>query len=551
MTADPALAPPDDLLQEWDVIVVGTGMGGATLGHRLAQAGRSVLFCEVGDASHGALRGSYPELAGGRRGAVLDASHAAALLQAGRYADTLVDDSGRRPRPFVPFIGSGAGGSSALYGMALERFMPADFHPAEHCGQAPGAAVVEHWPIGYDELAPYYDQAERLYRVRGERDPIAAALTGVAPPLMPPPPISAAGAELSAFLASRGLHPYRLPSSCEFAAGCQSCQGFLCTLPCKNDSANIGLLPAMREHGARLLLACRVLALRSSGRRVTGLQCRWSGRDLELRGRVVVLAAGALQTPLILLRSPDGRGGEGLRGASGGVGRHLMRHLIDLYLVRPQGPSGEAFDNRRKEIACNDFYARDGEKLGTLQSFGRLPPAAMLFGSLQDDVRASAWAWAAPALRLARPLLAPVLNDMSENWLTLATIAEDLPYADNAVSIDPAGPDSARLRYTLRPEGLRRAARFRQHLDGVLRGRRWKRLAQAANNQRIAHVCGTCRFGDDPRTSVLDRDNRFHDLDNLFVVDSSFFPSSGGTNPSLTIAANALRVADRIAARWL
>ena len=539
------------LLQEWDAIVVGTGMGGATIGHRLARAGKKVLFCELGGTPEraGSLRGEYPELAAGRRGAVLDAADAPTLLQAGRCTDTLVDESAARPRAFIPFIGCGPGGSSALYGMAMERFMPADFHPGKHHGNAPGAAIVANWPITYDDLAPYYAAAEVLYRVRGELDPLAVAQIGAAPPpaLEPPPPISPAGAEMASFLAGRGLHPYRLPSACEFDASCQSCQGILCPSSCKNDADTICLQPAMQVHGASLLKGCRVLAVRTQGRRATGVSCQWSGRDLELRARVVVLAAGALQSPLILLRSQGVRGQEGLGNGSGVVGRHLMRHLIDLYLVRPRLQAGETFDNRRKEIACNDFYVDGGDKLGTVQSFGRLPPADMLFGSLQDDFRASRWGWAAPALLLARPLLRPILRDMAENWLALATIAEDLPYADNAVTLHPAGPTHAYLRYSLRPEGAQRAARFRQHMADVLRGRTWRRLSQADNNHRIAHACGTCRFGDDPRTSVLDRDNRLHDLDNLFVVDSSFFPSSGGTNPSLTIAANALRVGERIA----
>jgi len=546
---------PDHLLQEWDVIVVGTGMGGATIGHRLARAGKSVLFCELGGTSapESRLRGTYPEMADGRRGAVLDASQAAALLQAGRYADTLVDTSVKRPRAFVPFIGSGPGGSSALYGMALERFMPADFLPGEHHRNAAGSAIVANWPISYDDLAPHYAAAEALYRVRGEIDPLAVSQFGVASPpaLLPPPPISSAGAEMASFLTGRGLHPYRLPSACEYHEACQSCQGLLCPSPCKNDAERICLQPAIRAHGACLLEGCRVLDVRTQGRKATGVHCRWSGRDLELRARVIVLAAGALQSPLILLRSSDGSGQMGLGNGSGLVGRHLMRHLIDLYLVRPRLQAGECFDNRRKEIACNDFYVSGGDKLGTVQSFGRLPPADMLLGSLHDDLGASHWSWTAPALRLARPLLRPVLRDMSENWLALATIAEDLPYADNGVKLHPGGPTQAELRYTLRQEGTQRAARFREHMAGVLRGRSWRRLPQADNNQRIAHVCGTCRFGDDPRTSVLDRDNRLHALDNLFVVDSSFFPSSGGTNPSLTIAANALRIGQRLVSHLL
>jgi choline dehydrogenase-like flavoprotein len=538
----------DDMLrQEWDVIVVGTGMGGATIGHALARAGRRVLFCELGGATHGQLRGGYPELDQGRSGAVLDGSQRALLAGAGRCADTLVDASTSRPRRFVPFIGSGRGGSSALYGMALERFARADFEPGAYHRGADGAAVAERWPIGYDELAPWYAAAEALYRVRGEPDPLAAAPGGSdGPALMPPPPLSSAAGELRGFLAGRGLHPYQLPAACEHVAGCQSCQGLLCPMPCKNDADRICLQPALAEHGAALLEGCRVLAVTTEGRRARGVDCHWSGREWHLRARTVVLAAGALQTPLILRRSDGGRGQPGLGNRSGLVGRHLMRHLIDLYLVRPADASAPDFDNRRKEVAFNDFYADGGDKLGTVQSFGRLPPAGMLFGALQDDLRASRWGWAAPALGLARPLLHPILHDMSEGWLTLAAIIEDLPYADHRVEPDAAGPDTARLHYRLRPEAHRRVARLRGHMAGVLQGRKWRRLPQVDNNQRIAHACGTCRFGDDPRSSVLDRDNRVHEVDNLFVVDSSFFPSSAGTNPSLTIAANALRVAQRI-----
>ena len=526
----------DDLLrQEWDVLVVGAGMGGATIGHRLAQAGKRVLFCELGGEP--TVRGAYPEMVTAHPDAVLDASQRDTLLSAGRYADTLLDTSGGRQRSFVPFFGSGPGGSSALYGMALERLMPGDFDDGE-------------WPISYAELAPYYATAEALFRVRGDVDPIAAARMGSsAPPqLLDPPPLSAAGAEFASFLTSRGLHPYRLPSGCEFVTGCASCQGYLCPRDCKNDADRICLRPALNQHHAALLSDCRVLGLRAEGRRVTGVSCRWAGRDVELRARVVVLAAGALQSPLILLRSQGPAGQRGLGNGSGLVGRRLMRHLIDLYLVRPSVGAAETFDNRRKELACNDFYGSGTERLGTVQSFGRLPPAEMLFGSLRDDARASRWAWAAPALALARPLLLPTLRNMSERWITLASIVEDRPDAGNAVAPHPGDPALSTMHYRPTADSLQRLQRLRAQLGTVLRGRRWRRLAQAANNQRLAHACGTCRFGDDPRSSVLDRDNRVHDIDNLFVVDSSFFPTSGGTNPSLTVAANALRVGDRIAA---
>jgi len=566
-----------ELQQTWDVLVVGTGVGGATLGHALAAAGQRVLWCELGGGHPEPLRGSYPELAAGRRGEVPGPADAAVLLRAGRWAEPLLDEGPARPRRFVPYLGCGPGGSSALYGMALERFGEADFHPVHALRADPHCDAVEHWPITAAELAPYYDQAEALYGVRGGRDPLAraAALPGAAPgplpPLPAPPPISPAGADLMAWLTARGLHPYRLPLACADAPGCATCQGLLCPQGgCKRDAAQAALYPALnpalqpalhptlappRGH-ARLLTGCRVLEVLSQGRRVSGVRCRLDdGSEQRLHARVVVLAAGALQTPLLLLRSRDGAGHPGLGNASGLVGRCLMRHLIDLYLVRPQPAAGPGYDNRGKEVGCNDFQQLDGRRLGTLQSFGRLPPAAMLHGALCDDLRASGlWGRAAAAaLPLARPLLERVLHELGERWSALATIAEDLPYADHAVlPPDPAagGADAAtpRLRYRLRPEAQARIALLRGQLRAVLRGRRWRLLPQADNNQRIAHVCGTCRFGSDPRRSVLDRDNRVHSVENLYTVDASFFPSAGATNPALTIAANALRVAARIAA---
>lgn len=530
---------PEGLDRLWDTLVVGTGIGGATIGHALARAGHEVLFCELGDRGETPLRGEYPEMTGGARRAARGTPDRALLAAGGRCTDTIVDRSAPRERAFTPFIGQGPGGSSALYGMAMERFAPSDFEPGRFRAGAADAEVVERWPVTLDELRPYYEQAEALYGVHGDADPLAAQ-----PPRLPaPPPLSTAGAEFSDFLRSRGLHPYRLPAACDYRPGCGSCQSLLCRHGCKRDAENACLEPALREHGATLLAGCRVLELLVEGRRATGVRALLGGRVVDLRARRVILAAGALQSPLILLRSA---GGAGLGNGSGLVGRCLMRHLIDLYLVRP-ARGGEPFDNRRKEIACNDFYVDGDRKLGTLQSFGRLPPAPMLLGSLASDLRASRWGWAAPALALAAPAMLPVLHDLSEGWITLATIAEDLPYAANRVQPDARDPGRVLLEYRLQPEAHERMRRLRGLVGQALRGRRWRRLDQVANNQRIAHVCGTCRFGDDPRRSVLDRDNRVHELDNVHVVDSSFFPSSGGTNPSLTIAANALRVAGRLA----
>lgn len=534
------------LAQECDVVVVGTGPGGATIGHGMAAAGRRVVFCELGMGPGGAppVLGCYPELAEGRDGSVLDPRFDAALAaRAGRCADTLIDASHPRQLAFVPFIGHGPGGSSALYGMALERLRPSDFEPGVPPADARESSAVASWPVSYAEMAPWYAKAEGLYRVRGEADPLAwgdgAAPSAQRPNLLPPTPVTAATAALSEALRARGLHPYRLPVGCDWLRDCRSCQGFLCHRPCKNDAARIGLHPAITEHGAKLLTGCRVLSVTMNGRRANGVRIVMRGQEHVIRAALVVVAAGALQSPLILLRSQLGNEHDQ-------VGRNLMRHFIDLMQFKPLDRSSGELDNRHKELAFNDLYSDAGMRLGTVQSFGRLPPPTMLFGSLVDDVRSSSARALAPLLKPIRPLLLPLLRRIEGSYLNLASIVEDLPYAEHRVTPVPDDPTAAVLHYTMKPEAVSRVGHMRRRLRGLLKGMPYKLLAQAHNNHRIAHVCGTCRFGDDPRTSVLDRFNRVHTVEGLHVVDASFFPSSGGTNPTLTIVANALRVADHL-----
>jgi choline dehydrogenase-like flavoprotein len=522
---------------EWDAVVVGTGMGGATLGYALARAGRRVLFLErgyshlAGDTGR-AILGHYPEQ-------TLDISrspssaHLEALARGGRSRDLVEDVSRGRPRSFTPFIGSGTGGSSALYGMVCERLFPSDFSPRANHGGATESSVPETWPISYGELLPHYEAAEKLFQVHGGFDPIRGA--DQVRELPAPPPFTPPVAALAQALRGRGLHPYQLPMACSYIPECATCQSVLCPQACKADAGRMCVSPAITDYGAQLLSECTVLQLDADPTHVRHVICERRGRTLRLRGKMVVLAAGALFTPLLLLRSKSAAWSNGLANRSGQVGRNLMRHLIELIKL----PSELETRGQHKELGFNDFYTHAGEKFGTVQSFGLLPPL---------DYVTNRPGLSGRLLNAANPLLKPLWKRVVEPGLILAAIMEDLPHAENRVEpSDSAGSDGrqgCRLTYRVRDYDAKRFKHFVREVEGVLKPLRPRTLSGAmATNEAIAHACGTCRFGSDPETSVLDASNRAHDVDNLYVVDSSFFPSSGGVNPSLTIAANALRVA--------
>jgi choline dehydrogenase-like flavoprotein len=324
--------------------------------------------------------------------------------------------------------------------------------------------------------------------------------------------------------------------ACDYTAGCSTCQTYLCHQSCKNDAARNGVLPAIAEHGAQLLTECRVVRLDADRRRVRRVVCEHRSGMLTLKAKVVVLAAGALATPVLLLNSRSGDWPRGLANGSDWVGRNLMRHLLDTIEIWPQ--PGHKTTAANKEIGLNDFYFWEGQKYGTVQSFGAIPPMEWLINRP---------GWRGKALRLMRPAVRQVYERFFNGGLVLAAMTEDLPYLDNRVlpSNRPSadGRQRLRIRYRLHASEIERRKVFLSQLKEVLQPFRSMSVGSGKGNANLGHVCGTCRFGSDPKTSVLDPQNRAHEVDNLYVVDTSFFPSSAGLNPSLTVAANALRVA--------
>jgi choline dehydrogenase-like flavoprotein len=524
----------------WDVIVVGTGMGGGLLGYQMARSGRKVLFVEKGRSTlpgtPGTIRAAMPELAEPwvyrSQNTYYDA-----LARAGRTTDEIEDISGRTAKRFVPFIGSGTGGSSALYGMVCERFFVGDFTPRQNFRDPGDSTVPEAWPVSYEEMAPWYAEAEKLLGVRGQRDPLRPEAAQVNLPAAPP--FTPDNQTVVNYLAGRGLHPYHLPMACDYTDDCATCQTYLCPQSCKNDAARNALLPAVTEHGAQLLADCRVVRLEADCTQVRQVICQRRSDMLALKSKVVVLAAGALVTPVLLLNSRCGDWPRGLANGSDLVGRNLMRHLLDPIEIWPH--SGHKTMAANKEIGLNDFYFWEGQKYGTVQSFGAIPPMEWLTN------RAG---WQGRALHLMTPAVRQIYNRFVSGGLVLAAMTEDLPYLDNRVlpsnrpSLD--GRQRLRIQYRLRPSEIERRTAFLAQLKEVLEPFRRLSLGNGKDNANLGHVCGTCRFGTDPKTSVLDPQNRAHEVDNLYVVDTSFFPSSAGLNPSLTVAANALRVAEHV-----
>lgn len=517
--------------QEWDVVVVGTGMGGATVGYELARLGRRVLFLEKGTATSG-MRASPPA----------------------QWPERVSASTSFGDGDFYASLGCGVGGSTLLYAAALERFAPADFVPRAHHRTATDSSLPEAWPITYEELSPFYDLAERLFRVRGTPDPLAPP----GPALPDPPPLGPRDAHLFASFRSLGLNPYRIHVGCDFVPGCDGCATVPCARECKSDAARICVRPAVRQHGASLLDGCEVVGLEADGRSVASVLCRRGGATASIRARAVVLAAGAYMSPKLLLESRSAAWPEGLANRFGLVGRNLMVHASDLFAIAPL--ERLATDGPQKCLAMNDFYETGGEKLGTFQTLGFTLRFGQIMQYLRDAAERETRWWrklASPRPAWWRKLSSPFVrlialgayHALALKYASIwSTIVEDLPYAENRVEADRAAQSGIRLHYRYPDELRRRTGLLRKRLVQALHPHRIMRLS-GENNLNFGHPCGTCRFGDDPRTSVLDRYNRAHGLSNLYVVDASFFPSSGGTNPSLTIAANALRVAPVIDAQ--
>jgi choline dehydrogenase-like flavoprotein len=508
----------------WDVAIVGTGMGGATVGYALAKAGYRVVFLEKGNA----------EFSGSGEGLQLGSDDPADRLRGGSWPTKITGNAAGTNSTFFPPMGCGAGGSTLLYAAALERFEPSDFSPID--GDAPAA---QKWPVSYEAFLPYYRRAERLYGVRGTRDPLCPQDDSE---LLEPPPLTECDADFVNSLEASGMHPYRVHVAFAYKPGCTECLGHVCPRQCKGDARTICLEPALATGNARLVDRCEAERLEADKGRVTAIVAQRDGQVISIRARIVILAAGAYYSPLLLQKSANDFWPNGLANTSDLVGRNLMFHNSDFITVWPRRKL--SMTGPRKTIAFRDFYTHGGQKLGSVQSMGISVGYGYVVYFLKNAFDRSRWRW----LRPVRPFLripAYVASVLFGSATVFATNMEDKPYFENRIVLDRDAPGQLRFEYTVHDELRSRIKLMRKLLKQAFARHRSIITGQDVS-LNFGHPCGTCRFGSDPSSSVLDANNKAHGLDNLYVVDASFMPTSGGANPSLTIAANALRVADHL-----
>ncbi len=509
---------------EWDVAIVGAGMGGSAVGYVLAKAGLRVLFIEKGHAEFAQDEVDDP-----------DTADEAKRLRHGRWPQQVSGVVDLQKVRFFAALGCGAGGSTLLYAAALERFSPSDFLTVDEDGRPV-------WPIGYDVLDPYYRMAERLLHVRGSQDMLQPKAEVLEPPAM-----THCDQHFFDSVSGNGMHPYQVHTACKHIDDCDQCGGSICHRGCKQDARRAFLEPALATGNVTILDQCSVERIEADENGVTELLCRRNGETISISAKSYILAAGALSTPLLLLNSANRFWPKGLANTSDLVGRYLMFHVSDFFAVWPRGKTRVSTPG--KSIAFRDFYEHDGVKLGVIQSTGLTATANNVLHFLKSAIDRYGWIWLKPFKPFMR-IPAMIGAFISGNATIFASILEDLPYKENRVRPNPDGSSGIYFEYTIHEELKRRTDVFRRLYRRAFKHHRMMVLGSEIN-LNYGHACGTCRFGEDPSTAVLDTNNRTHDLHNLYVVDASFFPTSAGANPSLTIAANALRVGAHIAEQLL
>ena len=515
-------------MSSYNVIIIGTGAGGGTLARHLAPSGKRILLLE---------RGGW--LA---RGPSNWSAQDVFVNNCYVSADTWHDGDGNAFQPQVHYY---VGGATKLYGAALYRMRAEDFGELRHHG-----GISPAWPVSYQDIEPYYTMAEQLYQVHGARGEDPTEPAGSAPYPFPAVSHEPRIQALSDAFESIGLHPFHAPcgimlneSDMPYSAcvRCSSCDGFPCLVHAKSDAEVLGVRPALEHQNVTLLTNARVLALSTNpdGTEVTEVLVEHDGERESYSADIVVVACGAANSAKLLLASANDKHPKGLANGSDQVGRNYMFHNSQAVLAISKETNPTVF---QKTLGVNDYYFASDDwefPMGNIQMVGKSVPA-MYRGERPTITK-----------------LAPFglsLKEVAEHAVDFWLSSEDLPKPDNRVSLDADG--NVVLNYKPSNDGARDRllAQLRSLLGHLGMHEhhlipRWAYLENKIPVAGVAHQAGTCRFGTDPSTSVLDTDCRAHELDNLYVVDTSFFPSISAVNPALTAMANALRVGDHLLLR--
>jgi choline dehydrogenase-like flavoprotein len=493
----------------FDIVIIGSGAGGGTIAYALAETPARILVVERGDFVPQEDENWDPE----------------AVWKHRRYQtrECWLDERGRE---FVPYTHYAVGGNTKFWGSVLYRLRREDFKAVDHA-----EGVSPAWPIDYDTLEPYYDRAEILYHVRGQQ-----GIDPTEPPRGPypyaPVPHAPAMADIVDGLRRQGLHPSPLPLGLlrvgeeDGCVLCNTCNSFACKLHAKSEADICCVRPAVAKPNVTLWTnACaRRLITDGSGGKVVGVEVERNGETVRVDATLFIVSCGAVNSAALLLRSANDEHPTGLANSSGLVGTRYMAHLATMMQAfHPFRRNPVIF---QKTVAINDFYFRGNGfayPLGQIQSQGRT------HGVMAQTVVPWIPLWAYDAW-VSRGV----------DWLVMS---EDLPRVENRVTIERDG----RVRLHYRPNNVKPHKQLVRETERILRRLGyWVVVTHSHGSRNTTHQCGTLCFGTDPRTSVLDPFCRAHDVENLFVVDASFFPSSAAVNPGLTIAAQALRVADHI-----
>ena len=488
----------------FDIIIIGSGAGGGTIAKELAGTGAKILIVERGDFIPQENQNWNPT----------------SVWKDLRYrtTETWLDEAGE---PFRPYTHYCVGGNTKFWGTVMYRLRPEDFQEVQHAD-----GVSPAWPIDYATLAPFYDRAETMYEVHGQQgvDPTEGP-RGAYP--FPPVAHSKVVGEIVEQLKAQGLHPSPLPlglrENCVF---CNTCNSFPCKIHAKSDAEVCAVRPATQSPNVTLWTnsIARRLITGANGKRVEAVEIERAGVVETVSAPLVIVSCGAVNSAALLLRSATDKHPNGLANSSGLVGKRYMAHLATMMQgFHPFRVNDTVF---QKTVAINDFYWKGPNSnypLGQIQSQGRT------HGVMAQTVvpQVPLWAYEAWVSR-------------GVDWLAMT---EDLPRPDNKVTVESDG----RIRLHYKPNNLRAHEQLVKETTKILRKLGyWIVMTHSHKSKNTTHQCGTLVFGTDPAASVLDTYCRTHDVDNLYVVDASFFPSSAAVNPGLTIVAQAIRTADHI-----